>query len=298
MFKEVNNPMISKICLGTVQFGLDYGIANHRGKVPKPEVFEIFKYAQEIGLRTLDTSMAYGDSEIIIGEFGKPKIPFEIVSKILIDSDVSDSNNMRSKLQDSLQRLKIKQLYACLIHRFEDFLKHGQIWEVLKTARQEGLVKKIGFSLYRPEELELIWDRGVSFDIVQVPFSIFDRRFEKYFELLKEKNIEIHVRSVFLQGLAFLKPDQLPEKLRYASGTIDQLQNISQRHNLPIGAVCLNYVLLNSLIDKVVIGVDSLEHLKKNVHNLEEFNKVSDLRDNLKDLAISDEEVLLPFKWN
>ena len=289
--------MISKICLGTVQFGLDYGIANHRGKVPKPEVFEIFKYAQDIGLKTLDTSMAYGDSEIIIGEFAQEKIHFKIVSKIVIDSNVFDSNNIRSKLQDSLERLKIKQLYACLIHQFEDFLKHSQIWEVLKTAKKERLVKKIGFSLYRPEDLDLLWDRSVFFDIVQVPFSIFDRRFERYFKLLKEKNIEIHVRSVFLQGLAFLKPDQLSGKLRYASGTIDQLQKISRRYDLSISAICLNYVLLNPFVNKVVIGVDSLEHLKKNIDDLKVLDKVSHLQDDLKGLAISDEEILLPYKW-
>ena len=81
--KKIDNSMVSKLCLGTVQFGMDYGIANKRGKVPKQEVFEIFKYAQEIGLNTLDTSMAYGDSERIIGEFvEETRASFEIVSKI------------------------------------------------------------------------------------------------------------------------------------------------------------------------------------------------------------------------
>lgn len=299
MFKKVNDIMISKICLGTVQFGLDYGIANNRGKVPKEEVFEIFKHAQGIGLNTLDTSVAYGDSERIIGEYiEKAPIPFEIVSKILIDSNDFDPDGVRLELQDSLQRLKVKKLYGCLIHRFEDFLKHGQLWNVLEALKIEGFVEKIGFSLYRPEDLDLIRDRGVSFDILQVPFSILDRRFEKYFKRLREENIEIHVRSVFLQGLVFLSPDQLPDKLSHASGPVHHLQRVSQKHNLSISALCLNYVLLNHFIDKVVIGVDGLEHFQNNVRDLEALEKVSRLKDGLKDLAILDEEVLLPFKWN
>lgn len=297
MSRKANN-LIPRICLGTVQFGLDYGIANNRGKVPRQEVFEVLKYAQGIGLNTLDTSVAYGDSERIIGEYiEKAPIPFEIVSKILVDSGGFDPDGVRLELQGSLQRLKVKKLHGCLIHRFEDFLKHDQLWNVLETFKKENLVEKIGFSLYRPGDLDLIRDRGISFDIIQVPFSIFDRRFEKYFESLKDQNIEIHVRSVFLQGLAFLRPDRLPDNLRSASKTIQDLQRISERHDLSINAICLNYVLLNSFVDKAAVGIDGLEHFRNNIDDLDVLGKVSDIKDDLQDLAISDEEVLLPFKW-
>jgi len=291
--------MISRLCLGTAQFGLEYGIANRRGIVPQKEVFEIFKFAQRIGLKTLDTSIAYGDSERIIGEFiAETGIPFEIVSKILVDSDRFDPNDIRLKLQGSLQRLKVKQLYGCLIHRFEDFLKHDRLWGVLEASKKDGLIGKIGFSLYRPEDLGLIWDRGISFDIVQVPFSVFDRRFEKELKLLKDKGVEIHVRSIFLQGLVFLNPDQLPDKLSQASEPIQHLQRISEKYNLSISAVCLNYVLLNPFVDKVLIGVDGLGHLKDNVRELGALDKARGLKEELNNLAIADEEVLLPFKWN
>ena len=290
--------MISKLCLGTVQLGLDYGIANTRGKIPKPEIFEIFKYAQNIGLDTLDTSMAYGESESTIGEFiATTETSFQIVSKILVDSDFSPTM-VRQKLQDSLQRLTVKPLYGYLVHRFEDFVQHPQLWNILESLKREGLIKKIGFSLYRPEELDLIWDRGVRFDIVQVPFSVLDRRFEKYFRRLKEENVEIYARSVFLQGLVFLKPDQLPQKLTHASESIQALQELSQKHNLSINAICLNYVLGNRFIDKTVIGVDGLGHFRKNIDDLKAFNKVGSLKKDLENLAISNEDVLLPFKWN
>ncbi len=295
---KTDNPVPSKLCLGTVQFGLDYGIANKRGKVPPQEVVEIFNYAQGVDLNTLDTSIAYGNSEKIIGEYiGATGAPFEIISKIVDDTACFDPNDIRLKLQESLQRLNIKQLYGCLIHRLEDFLKHGQIWDVLEAAKKEGLVKKIGFSLYRPEDLDLIEDRGISFDMVQVPYSVFDRRFEQRFKLLKERKVEIHVRSVFLQGLAFLKPDQLQDNLRHASGSLKLLQEISQRHDLSISAICLNFCLLNPLIDKAVIGVDSLGHLKSNLHDIESLEKVSQLRDVVNDLSISDEDILLPYRW-
>jgi aryl-alcohol dehydrogenase-like predicted oxidoreductase len=296
--RNMNSLLVSKLCLGTVQFGLDYGIANEKGKVSREEVFEILKYAQSVGLGTLDTSMAYGDSEQIIGEYlEKSATPFEVISKILVDSASFDSKSIQLSLQKMLKRLRVKQLDGCLIHKFEDF-KNSQVWDVLEAAKKEGLVRKIGFSLYQPEDLELLWKRNVIFDMIQVPFSILDRRFEKCFKLLKEKNIEIHVRSVFLQGLVFLNPCHLPSQLSQAAEPIRHLQEISKKQDLSISSICLNYAVSNPWIDKVVIGCDSLEHFKKNVDDLQLLDKVFQIQNELKDLAITDEDILLPFRWN
>lgn len=294
---EKGKSINSKICLGTVQFGLDYGIANKSGKIPENEVFEILKYANKVGVEILDTSMAYGDSEKIIGEFIKEKKSFNVISKVLFNSEFNDLNGIRLKLIDSLHRLNLSELYGYLIHRFDDFLNHKQIWNALESVKVEGLASKIGFSLYRPEELELLLDREIKFDIVQIPFSILDRRFEKYFKILKDKNVEIHARSVFLQGLVFLKPEQLPNKLQGAIASLGLLGRIAKKNNLSISAICLNNVLSNTYIDKVVIGVDSLNQFKNNIVDVEQLNVVVDIVDDLRDCAILDEQILLPNKW-
>ena len=295
----MQNGLISRLGLGTVQFGQIYGVANQRGKIPKQEAFEILKHAQITGLKTLDTSVAYGNSENIIGELtSEGQFSFEVISKILVGSDRFSKDHMDRALHDSLHRLRNSQLYGCLIHRFDDFLKHDHLWEILEGFKKNGFVKKTGFSLYHPHELELILDRGISPDIIQVPLSVFDRRFEKSFKMLKEGRTEIHVRSVFLQGLVFLTPDRLKGNLCKAKTQLEKLQKLSAAKGISINALCLNYVLLNPFINKVIMGCDSLEHFKKNIEDLEFFEKVSCLKSELEDLTIEDEDVLLPYKWN
>lgn len=295
----IQENLVSRICLGTVQFGLDYGIANTRGKIPPSEVTDILTFAQTQGIKTLDTSMAYGESEKVIGEFiAEQGTSFEIISKILIDSISVHEEGIKSLVAASLKRLNIKQLGGCLIHRFDDFLKHEQLWPRLETLKQEGLINKIGFSLYKTDELDVILDRGIPVDLIQFPYSVFDRRFEHYLSRLKDRNVEIHVRSVFLQGLVFLKPDELPEKLQHASEAVRHLQEISNREHLSISSICLNYVLSNPSIDKVVIGGDHLNHFKIQVQDLQAFDSVARLRERLNGLAVSDENILLPYTWN
>jgi aryl-alcohol dehydrogenase-like predicted oxidoreductase len=262
------------------------------------EAFDILRLAQQKGVITLDTSIAYGSSEKVIGEYIAAANPsFDIVSKISVPGKI-DKNAVKRALQESIKRLNIKQLYGCLVHRFDDFKNNPSIWDVLIDARNSGLINRIGFSLYFPEELEWLWKRGVTFDIVQVPLSIFDKRFEAHLKQLKDKNIEIHARSIFLQGLVFLDPDQLEGKLESASEKVRKLREISQASGIPINAICINEALLNPYIDKVVIGCDGIDHLRQNIDDLNFFNEVAALKSKLKDLVITDESILLPFRWN
>jgi aryl-alcohol dehydrogenase-like predicted oxidoreductase len=145
---------------------------------------------------------------------------------------------------DSLSKLKIKSIYGYLVHKFEDFLRNYTLWDVLESLKERKIIKKIGFSIYKTNELEMIFNRNISFDILQIPYSIFDRRFENFFPILKEKSIKIYVRSVFLQGLAFLKLDDLHDSLPKAKDYIKTLQNLSMEKEIPINALCLNFALL------------------------------------------------------
>jgi aryl-alcohol dehydrogenase-like predicted oxidoreductase len=294
----MNIELVNKLCLGTVQFGLDYGIANRRGKIPKEEIFEILEYARKVGIDILDTAYSYGESERVIGEFiENNKSNFKIISK-LPTLDGNTHEWIEKIIFDSLSKLKIKSIYGYLVHKFEDFLRNYTLWDVLESLKERKIIKKIGFSIYKTNELEMIFNRNISFDILQIPYSIFDRRFENFFPILKEKSIKIYVRSVFLQGLAFLKLDDLHDSLPKAKDYIKTLQNLSMEKEIPINALCLNFALLNTYIDKIVIGVDSLEHLKQNIEDLDFIEKVKEIYNDLDFLRIKDEDIILPYKWN
>jgi len=290
-------PSPARLALGTVQFGQDYGIANTTGKIPGQEVFALLDHASRAGIIRLDTATAYGDSETVIGKYLKNSSRrFDVVSKLPpLEGYASGAEALL--LKSTLDRLGVKQLYGYLVHRFEDFRRHEALWEGLKNLRGQGLIKRIGFSLYAREELEFLLDQQIQFDMVQVPYSIFDRRFERYFDVLRKKGVEIQARSIFLQGLVFLPSKNLPVFFERARPALASLEQIARGNDLSISAICLNFVLANSSVDKVVIGVDSLEHLKANIAILNNFDHVRNIYPKLQGLQMEDEEILLPFKW-
>ncbi len=288
-----------KLALGTAQFGLDYGINNKKGKIPRKEVFEILNYANEKGIDTLDTSYYYGDSEKIIGEFIKEnKSKFKIVSKISANESSNDLESIKNSFNESLNRLNLDKIDKCLIHNFESFLENPETWVILKQFKSQGKVKKIGFSMYSLKEIEYILQNNIEVDIVQVPFSIFDQRFSKIFPLLKEKGVEIYVRSVFLQGLVFKDPDQLEETFIKIKEKLLDLKSISKETGVPISSLCINFATLNEYVDKVIVGVDSIENLQENIKSLKDKDKVKDVYLQLLNLKEDDENIILPINWD
>lgn len=285
--------MSARLALGAVQFGLDYGIANKNGKVGKNEVFRILEYAYANGIDKLDTAYSYGESQSIIEQFiSQKKAAFDVISK----ANTNDGP-IKETVERSLMASKQTSLYGFLVHSYEDFISHPFLWDELCALKKKGKVRKIGFSLYSTQELDELFDRKIVFDIVQVPYSIFDRRFESYFQKLKDHAVEIYVRSVFLQGLAFLDPDELTGGLRKAMPYLQHLNSIADSSGLFVSAICLDFALINPFIDHVVVGVDSLDQLKTNVENVNLCGKVLEIKGDLNSLSIEDEEILMPYKW-
>ena len=285
---------MNKLVMGSVQFGLDYGINNRRGKIPQRETFDILTYASRNGLVFLDTSYAYGDSEIVLGEYIKQSNrKFNIISKL----PKNKSGNSKDIFHQSLNRLHTDKLYGYLIHHFDFFLENRNIWCDMRQIKEEGLVEKIGFSLYYPGELDYILDKNIDFDIIQFPFSILDQRFVPYLQKLKEMNKEIHVRSVFLQGLVFKPACELSDRFLKIKSKLDILNKYSDELNTSISSICLNFALLNPLIDRVIIGVDSLENLMENLQGLSHKEKVKMIYSNLISLKEDDENIILPINW-
>jgi aryl-alcohol dehydrogenase-like predicted oxidoreductase len=285
---------VNKLALGTVQFGLDYGINNQRGIIPENEVFEILEFAYDNGIDTLDTAYLYGKSEEVLGKFfSQYHIDFKVISK-LPDCSASEVRNI---VDTSLKRLNRNKLYGYLIHNFKFFKQDIQLFKSLREVKTTRKIKKIGFSLYYPGEVEFLFELGIIPDIVQIPYSVFDQRFNSVLSLLKEHNVEVHCRSVFLQGLVFKGASELESKFNKIFDKLNTLHDIAQKSSLPVSILCLNFAVLNPFLDKVVIGVDSIENIKENINALSYTKKVSDVYDDLLALREDDEKIILPFNW-
>lgn len=290
---------IKRLCLGTAQFGLDYGIANKRGKIPKDEVFKILEYAANAGIDMLDTACLYGDSERLIGEFiRETDKSFKIVSKT--PHFYRDVGKVRDSSSETLKRLGQSSIYGYLVHNFEDIRLPGiSLWSGMESLKEAGMTKKIGASLSLMEELKYLIDSEIGIDIIQVPYNILDQRFKDHFLYLKERGIEIHARSVFLQGLFFERKNRIGRDLNEAMGYLDKVDRISKEYNIPQNALCLCFAMLNDSIDKVVIGVDSLKQLKDNIDSLDYLDDVRKIYGELESdsFRLDDEEIVCPVNW-
>ena len=283
-----------RLVLGTAQFGMNYGISNKRGKVPEDEVFDILNIAIKFGVNKIDTAYLYGDSENVLGRFiQKHDGKFKIISKL----PECDKHNVKTFLECSLERLGIEKLYGYLIHSFSTFLKNPDILDALVEFKSKGLIEKFGFSLYYPDELEHILNAGIKFDLVQLPYNIFDRRFEPYFPKLKSAGVELHIRSVFLQGLVFKKPDELKGFFDKIKPKIERLNLLSENFGVPIVAMCINFALLNENVDGVVFGVDNLSNFIDVINSLQYFDDVAVIYEILNLFGETDERIILPINW-
>lgn len=286
--------MTAKLALGTVQFGAAYGIKNKTGRIPEKDAADILRRAYSEGIEVLDTSQAYGESEAVLGRIIPPlKVRFKIVSKFI----AARSSTPKGVVADSMRRLSADGFYAFLYHRFSDFHDYPEWHTELQEIKAGGSFKKLGFSVYYPRELQSLIDSGVKFDIVQVPYSVFDRRFEQLFPVLKNMGVEIHVRSAFLQGAVFIKPSELPTALVGLKQKLVRLHAVSERSGISVAALCLGFSLLSPGIDQVLIGVDGLADLESNIAAAVGKEGVKKLYDDLCGLREDDETLILPFKW-
>lgn len=251
---------MSKIVLGTVQFGTNYGINNTSGQVMPDEVVKILKFAAENGIRTLDTSSAYGTSEQVLGDaLRQTGLQFNIVSKY-----PKGNVGVRDTFQKSLCNLGVKSLYGYLVHHFEFYQENPEIFDDMYHLKEEGLIQKIGFSLYNPQQLQFLLDRKVQFDIIQFPYNIFDRQFDPWLKELKDLGVEVHTRSAFLQGLFFKDVTAIEGKLSPLCPYLEQLHGYCQQLGISVEQLAFGYVLSNTAIDGALIGVDNCQQLKRN----------------------------------
>ena len=270
-----------KLALGTAQFGSDYGIANKNGKTPPFEVEAILEACKRNGITVLDTASSYGKAEQVLGAIGVSE--FDVISKFMPNQDATA---LQLQLSNTLRQLGVTCLYGYLAHRPIELLKQPWEWTLLQEEKEKGHIKKIGFSLNRPTELHQLLDRGFLPDLVQVPYNYLDRRFEADFESLKKAGVEIHTRSVFLQGLFFMAPENIPS---HFDAVKPFLKEVSKIDNL--SGNLLNFVLQKQPIDKVVIGVESSVQLTNNLMSIEGATSIG------VEPPLLTEDILLPMNW-
>jgi aryl-alcohol dehydrogenase-like predicted oxidoreductase len=281
-----------KIALGTVQFGFAYGINNSIGLPTRSEVGNILSLARDNGIDLLDTAKVYGNAEELIGGF--TGFSFKIISKF---SKAEDSRALLAQLNKSLVKLKLNGIYGYIAHNADELLDKPDLWDGLLQAKAINLVNKIGFSLYTTDQLERLIDMGFIPDLLQIPFSLLDRKFEPYFFRLKEYGTEIHVRSVFLQGLYLMDIEKLPYKLLPLKSELTKLHACCRDFGIPMAALALNFVTQNIYVDKVIIGVDSSEQLMQNLTFSNSFIIPPELFDIIIKINVTEKELLNPANW-
>ena len=277
-----------KLALGTVQFGLNYGIANKVGQVNAGTASSILQIANQAGIDTLDTAIDYGNSEDLLGKIGVRT--WKVVTKLpSVPQDCTNvSGWVNSQVFGSLKRLGLDSLYGLLLHRPNQLLDKvgADLYSALQSLKADGLVSKIGISVYGPEELDLLTER-YSFDLVQAPLNILDRRLLEsgWTAKLERAGIELHTRSAFLQGLLLMPENERPTVFRQWSGVWSEWDRWLYSTGLNPLQACLHFLNSISSVNRIVVGVDSSEHMLGIISasngclkNLPEFPEFEDRR--------------------
>ncbi|MDO7853451.1 aldo/keto reductase [Hymenobacter convexus] len=289
--------LAGRLALGTVQFGLDYGINNVAGRPDDTTVAEILSTAQAAGISLLDTAAAYGDSETRLGDWlsrtAAGARPFELVTKLA----AGPAGEVRQALQESLARLRQASIYGVLFHQFAGFREHPAAWEVLREAQAAGTVQRIGVSLYHPEEAEWLLAHPMGVGLVQLPFNVLDQRFGPLLPALQQAGVEVHVRSAFLQGLLLRYPATLPPFFAPLAPKISALDALAKCAEIPLTSLLLLFAAYAPGVSRAVIGVDTAANLRENLAAGAYAGQAERLRPELQALAEATTDFILPYAW-
>ncbi|PJZ79424.1 aldo/keto reductase [Leptospira meyeri] len=291
-----------KIGLGTVQFGMDYGVSNQTGKTNQAEVNLILNKALELGIRKLDTAYLYGDSESVLGQNQKELNGFEVITKTrkfgYTAFTKDDAKLIRESFLESLSRLKLKKVYGLMFHDSSDLLKEnsGYLWDELVSLKAEGKVTKIGVSVYSPNQTAEILKK-YPIEIIQFPLNIYDHSFLQngFLSKLKKLDIEIHVRSVFLQGLALMPSNELPAYFKSVKNHIHECQEMLRSRGITLLEVALDFIKSVQEVDFAILGINNTSQLLEifdSYYSEKNFGGID-----YSKFAIFDENITNPSKW-
>jgi aryl-alcohol dehydrogenase-like predicted oxidoreductase len=288
-----------KLALGTVQFGLDYGVSNRSGMTSAAEVKRILDVARQSGIRLLDTAASYGISEEVLGDALGGVSSFEIVTKTPAFGQVPVESRrpmLRETFHHSLARLRVREVAGLLVHQADDLLHPdgGDLFDELSALKRAGQVRAIGASVYSGTQIDRLMER-FDLDLVQLPVSVLDQRLIRSGHLarLKKSGVEIHARSIFLQGLLLMRPDELPPHLHRAAPVLTSYRAWLSERNLNALDGAIGFVSALEEVDSIVVGVNSARHLAEIVTSAGTSIESSDLAR----FAVEDPALLNPALW-
>ena len=284
-----------KLALGTVQFGLNYGITNNLGQVQKKDVADILEYASIADIHLLDTAASYGNCESILGEQSIEK--FDVVSKIPTVNTLNIP--ILQCITESLKKLRRSSLYGLMFHNEGDLASCAKNFNDLQTAKRNGLVHKIGCSFYSVEALKRSLDLNYGIDLIQIPANVLDQRFIKsgLLEEAKKRGIEIHCRSLFLQGLLLERTTKLSKKLQPYQEELAHFFRFCECNNITPLMAALMSIKQASVIDYAVVGCVSKPQLNEIVIAYDKVNQLDQTID-FGQLASKSTVLLNPILWN
>lgn len=285
-----------KLCLGTVQLGLKYGINNQIKRQPtKNEGYKILQSAYEKGIEYLDTASVYGTAEELIGQSA---VLDSGVMHVITKLDAGIHSGFVNEVKKSLERLKQKSVAGVLLHDALNYYDRLQLKELLQV-KEQGLAKSIGVSVYEPRDAVRIAGDGIV-DYIQIPYNVFDQRLDytDFFQLAQKNNIKVFARSSFLQGLILMEPDKIPYQLKEAEPFIKKYREILCDYEFSAAEAAMLFSYTNENIFNVVFGVDTVEQLDANLETIKKAETFKDCRNALLGIAdgISD-QILNPGLW-
>ncbi len=296
---------ISGMTLGTVQLGLDYGIANKEGKPDEEKAFGILDTAFATGINCLDTASDYGDSEKVIGKYlslrKKKRHDLVIVTKFKL-GNISQSDaetKMLKSVEKSLERLNTNYLDILLMHDANEYSLYGdKVTKVFERLLAEGTIRKAGASCYKFNEIESMTDLDI-FQAFQIPVNLLDMRITRGNGSVKLKNKLVFARSVFLQGLFFLDPSTLKGNLKEIDKYLVKIRDIAREMKMPVSQLSVTYVNSLEYINSLVIGADNPEQVRENIklfdHAPLDANIISSIEESLKGAP---EWLFMPGLWD
>ncbi len=299
------NHSISKMTLGTVQLGLNYGIANNEGKPDEDKAFRIIDAALAGGVNCLDTAADYGDSEKIIGKYLaarlKKRSDISIVTKFKLgkigSSDV-ETVIMRS-VEKSLKNLNTDYLDVLLMHDAKEFSTFGnKITKVCENLLNKGIIKVAGASCYGFDEIKVMLENDI-YHAFQIPVNLLDRRITSGEGAGKLDNKLVFARSVFLQGLFFMDPLCLKGNLKGIGKYITTINEIASEMNISVSQLAVTYVIHLHCVDSLVIGVDNSEQVVENLKFFDSEPFTKNVLDSIeKRLKGAPDWLFMPSLWD
>jgi aryl-alcohol dehydrogenase-like predicted oxidoreductase len=289
--------LASKLCLGSVQWGSSYGVSNTNGQTETNEVLKILNEAHLNGIQLIDTATSYGTAESVLGNYNMnlfsivtktPKFEKNIITKL-------DAEKLINRFKQSLQKLNINSCYGLLLHHKEEMFKKGSenLIFALNELKSSGLIKKIGISIYDSTKINEVVEK-LRPDIIQLPLNVLDQRViqDGTLKYLKSNNIEIHARSIFLQGLLLMPYEKIPIFFKKWSHKFRDWERICLERKMNFVEASLNFVINQEHIDYCIIGVESLKQLRQCISAT-----ASDKKIDVTELASKDTKLINPTNW-